>query len=114
MPSIKTASLTVELRETASFLPSGVSWCGIFAAWVLRKSGLDDVRWVVGSGIVGKQVKQVAGNEGFSVGDVIVIKGAEVHHAIVSGMPDIIRGRRLARNHQRQQRRAINQDSFLL
>lgn len=65
--------------------PSGVSWCGIFAAWVLRKSGMDDVRWVVGAGIVGKQIKQVAGNEGYSVGDVIVIKGAEVHHAIVSG-----------------------------
>ncbi len=72
--------------------PTGVSWCGIFAAWVLRKSGLDDVRWVVGSGIVGKKVKIVAGGEGFSVGDVIVIKGGEIHHAIVSGMPDIYEG----------------------
>ncbi len=65
--------------------PSGVSWCGIFAAWVLRKAGLDDVRWVVGQGIVGKQVKQVAGNQDFSAGDVVVIQGAEVHHAIVAG-----------------------------
>lgn len=72
--------------------PSGVSWCGIFASWVLRKAGLDDVKWVVGAGIVSKKVKQVAGNEGFSVGDVIVIQGGEVHHAIVAGMPDIYEG----------------------
>lgn len=71
---------------------SGVSWCGIFAAWVIRKSGLDDTRWVVGAGIVGKQVRRVEGNEGFSVGDVITIKGIENHHAIVSGMPDIYEG----------------------
>ena len=72
--------------------PSGVSWCGIFAAWVIRKSGLDDVRWVTGVGISGKQVAKTAGNEGFAVGDVVVFKGSEVHHAIVSAMPDIYEG----------------------
>ena len=83
---------TPTYRVPQASKPSGVSWCGIFAAWVLRKSGLEDVRWVVGSGIKGNRVKQVAGNEGFSAGDVIVIKGGEVHHAIVSGIPDIYEG----------------------
>lgn len=67
--------------------PSGVSWCGIFATWVLRKAGMHDVKWVVGSGIVGSKVKTVMGNVGFTVGDVVVFRGAEVHHAIVSEMP---------------------------
>lgn len=68
--------------------PSGVSWCGIFATWVIRKAGLEDTKWVVGKGIVGSKVKTVMGNTGFSVGDVVVLSGGEVHHAIVAEMPD--------------------------
>ena len=62
--------------------PSGVSWCGIFATWVLRRAGLE-AKWVVGAGIVGDKVKLTSGSEGFMPGDVIVINGAEVHHAVV-------------------------------
>lgn len=61
--------------------PSGASWCGIFAAWVLRKAGLH-VFWEVGMGISGPKVVKVPGNQGFARGDVLVFKGGEVHHAI--------------------------------
>lgn len=67
--------------------PSGVSWCGIFATWVLKKAGLTDAAWVVRKGIVGSRVKLVTIPTGFDVGDVVVFRGAEVHHAIVSEMP---------------------------
>lgn len=67
--------------------PSGVSWCGIFATWVLKKAGIADAMWVVNKGIVSGKVKIVYGADGFDVGDVVVFKGAEVHHAIVSEMP---------------------------
>ncbi len=63
--------------------PSGVSWCGIFATWVLRAAG-HHAWWVVGRGIVGN-VALTPGNEGFGPGDVVVIKGGEVHHAVVIG-----------------------------
>lgn len=72
--------------------PSGVSWCGIFATWVLRKAGLHDTQWVVGAGIRGSKVRTVMDTKGFNVGDVIVINGAEVHHAIVAEMPDYYLG----------------------
>jgi hypothetical protein len=66
---------------------SGVSWCGIFATWVLRKAGLG-VYWKTGVGISGSQVVTVAGKEGYQRGDVLVFTGtladgmAGVHHAI--------------------------------
>ena len=67
--------------------PSGVSWCGIFASWVWKKAGLTDVQWVVGKGITGSRVQCVMQPQGFTVGDVVVFKGDEVHHAIVTEMP---------------------------
>lgn len=67
--------------------PSGVSWCGIFATWVLKKAGITDATWVVGKGIVSGRVRLVMGGSGFDVGDVVVLKGGEIHHAIVSEMP---------------------------
>ncbi len=67
--------------------PSGVSWCGIFATWVFKKAGLSDAAWIVGRGIVSSRVKLVMSPNGFSEGDVVVLRGDEVHHAIVSEMP---------------------------
>lgn len=67
--------------------PSGVSWCGIFASWVWKNSGLSDVQWVVGTGITGSRVQLVMQSSGFTIGDVVVFKGDEVHHAIVAEMP---------------------------
>ena len=67
--------------------PSGVSWCGIFATWVLRKAGVHAF-WQVGVGITGPKVVQVAGNEGYQRGDVLVMNNKlqdgsfGVHHAI--------------------------------
>lgn len=61
--------------------PSGASWCGIFATWVLRRAGLH-VFWDPFNGISG-QVKYTTGNEGFAPGDVVVFHGDEKHHAIV-------------------------------
>ncbi|MDQ4122261.1 MAG: spore germination protein [Acidobacteriota bacterium] len=58
---------------------SGVSWCGIFATWVLRRTGLG-VWWM--PGIVGNQVQKVSGNVGFQPGDVLVFHGKQVHHAV--------------------------------
>ncbi len=63
--------------------PSGISWCGIFATWCLIKAGLD-VQWINGQGIVGERVTRIGGNRGFKEGDIVVIQGGEVHHAIVS------------------------------
>lgn len=66
--------------------PSGVSWCGIFATWVLIQAGLN-VRWIVGQGIVGSKVKRIGGNKGVTEGDIVVMQGEEVHHCIVSKLP---------------------------
>jgi hypothetical protein len=67
--------------------PTGISWCGIFATWVWRQAGLN-VRWVNGQGIVGSNVKRVFGNKGFSIGDVVILNSQEVHHCLVSALPN--------------------------
>ena len=69
--------------------PSGVSWCGIFAAWVWRQAGLDQVQWVSGTGPRNNGVKLVNEKTGFQVGDIIVIRGGDVHHAIVAELPSV-------------------------
>lgn len=56
----------------------GVSWCGIFATWVLIQAGLP-VKWVLGKGIVPLQLK--FGRDA-RPGDVVVLSGNEVHHCI--------------------------------
>ncbi len=63
--------------------PTGISWCGIFATWCLIQAGLN-VQWINGHGIVGSKVKRVGGNKDFREGDIVVMQGKEVHHAIVS------------------------------
>lgn len=69
--------------------PSGVSWCGIFATWVWRQAGLDQATWVQGLGVRNNGVTLVNAKTGFQVGDIIVIRGAEVHHAIVAELPSV-------------------------
>lgn len=57
---------------------SGVSWCGIFATWVLQQAGLD-VKWRVGVGITTLEKRS---DKSLQVGDVAVMKGDKVHHCI--------------------------------
>lgn len=69
--------------------PSGVSWCGIFATWVWRQAGLENAQWAAGFGVKNNDVKRVAGRAGLQVGDIMVVYGAEVHHAIVAELPSV-------------------------
>ncbi len=59
---------------------SGISWCGIFATWVLIKAGMP-VKWVLGAGI-SPLPKKADGK--FRPGDVLVMKGEEVHHCVAT------------------------------
>lgn len=68
---------------------SGVSWCGIFATWVLRQAGVMNARWIADRGIRGDGVSMVNETKGFQIGDIIVIRSGEIHHAIVAEMPSI-------------------------
>ncbi len=56
---------------------SGISWCGIFTAWVLIKAGMN-VKWVLGRGI---NLPYKSGQD-IRPGDVCVKKGQAVHHFI--------------------------------
>ncbi len=56
---------------------SGISWCGIFATWVLIKAGMN-VKWTLGKGIN----LPLKSGQGFRPGDVCVKKGDRVHHFI--------------------------------
>jgi len=56
---------------------SGISWCGIFATWVLIKAGLP-VKWGLGKGIN----LPILADKGMQPGDVLVMKGGTVHHCI--------------------------------
>lgn len=58
----------------------GVSWCGIFATWVLIQAGMP-VKWVLGKGIVPLQIKYARDPQ---PGDVAVLTGPEIHHCIVT------------------------------
>ncbi len=69
--------------------PSGASWCGIFATWVWRQAGLERAIWGIGTGIKNNGVIRVSSNTGIQLGDIIVIRGAEVHHAIVVELPSV-------------------------
>ncbi len=55
----------------------GISWCAIFATWVLIKAGMN-VRWTLGKGIN----LPIKADSGYGSGDVVVMKGARVHHFI--------------------------------
>jgi hypothetical protein len=56
---------------------SGISWCGIFTAWVLIKAGMN-VKWTMGRGIN----RPYKSDQNFKPGDVCVMKGETVHHFI--------------------------------
>ncbi|MEZ5365717.1 MAG: hypothetical protein R2748_26150 [Bryobacterales bacterium] len=56
---------------------SGVSWCGIFATWVLIEAGMK-VKWGLGKGIN----LPIKGDQNFRAGDVCIKKGDRVHHFI--------------------------------
>ena len=56
----------------------GVSWCGIFATYVLIQAGLP-VKWVLGKGIA---PLPLLADQNFQPGDVLVMKGGTVNHCI--------------------------------
>lgn len=65
------------------------SWCGIFATYLLRKSGAE-VKWVMGQGIHNESnsyVQRINSNEGICLGD-IAVRGSHIHHFIVTNSPD--------------------------
>lgn len=66
-----------------------VSWCGIFACYILRKAGLA-VKWKMGRGIQdlsgGQDLKLIHGREGLAMGDVAV-RGSGSHHFILLENP---------------------------
>lgn len=57
---------------------TGVSWCGIFATWVLQQAGLP-VKWRVGVGVTTLEKRS---DKLIQVGDVAVMQGDKVHHCI--------------------------------
>lgn len=61
--------------------PGGISWCGIFAAWATIKAGVPGVKWVLGTAIKG--LPQPKGDANYQPGDILVIKGKEVHHCVL-------------------------------
>lgn len=61
----------------------GVSWCGIFATWCVRRAGVE-TKWVAGMGPTG--LFKVAGSVGMQPGDIAVEKGDTVHHYVVASI----------------------------
>jgi hypothetical protein len=63
--------------------PSGTSWCGIFATYILQQAGLP-VYWQMGTGLCTRNQRLPVFTDLslLSQGDVVVMKGDEVHHAI--------------------------------
>ena len=47
------------------------------------------MQWVSGTGPRNNGVKLVNEKTGFQVGDIIVIRGGEVHHAIMAELPSV-------------------------
>ena len=66
-----------------------MSWCGIFACYILRKAGLN-VKWKKYRGIEdlsgGSDLKAIWGREGLALGDVAV-RGTGDHHFILLETP---------------------------
>ncbi|MFC5607338.1 peptidoglycan-binding domain-containing protein [Variovorax soli] len=58
--------------------PRGISWCGIFATWVVRSAGVE-TKWTSGVGPSGLKLRA---NRECKPGDICVMKGSEVHHFI--------------------------------
>jgi hypothetical protein len=68
-------------------------WCGIFALWAIKQSGLK-----VGTWIVSRSLADVAGirrlqkDQFPGVGDVAILKGKNVHHVVITEIiPDVDR-----------------------
>jgi hypothetical protein len=58
-----------------------LSWCGLFATWVLQQAGAD-VNWVLGKGVC----YQLPRTSNPQPGDLAYIDQPYQHHAIVTGM----------------------------
>lgn len=86
----------VECGSTWTSFDPTVNWCGVFAAYLLRKAGAK-IRWVMGWGIhnlTGTEnpegniyVQMIYGNKGISIGD-IAVRDSSNHHFIVLTPPD--------------------------
>jgi len=62
---------------------SGLSRCGIFATWCVRRTGVW-TKWAAGMGPTGQF--KVAGSVGIQPGDIVVEKGDTVHHCVVASI----------------------------
>ncbi len=60
---------------------SGISWCGIFATWAVINAGVPGVKWVLGTAIKG--LPQPKGDQNYQPGDILVLKGKQVHHCVL-------------------------------
>jgi hypothetical protein len=63
----------------------GISWCGIFANWIWGSAGLG-TKWQLGVGpsSSGARIGISSNVAALMPGDIVVKKGGEVHHALVS------------------------------
>lgn len=62
------------------------SWCGIFDTAVCKEAGIETAKWAPstgGWGPTGLASKAIFGTNGMAPGDIIVIKGDLVHHALL-------------------------------
>ncbi len=61
---------------------SSLSWCGVFALWVLRQAGLTDAKWITGKGFIYPlKLRQTTTPE---PGDIAYFEKFQ-HQAIVAG-----------------------------
>jgi hypothetical protein len=85
-PSMSEAEWSLKNLSTGVKVGGAVKhWCGVFAAEVLRRAGVD-ARWtLLGGSIKGTGVKYRPGRTGIQPGDVAMIPKAN-HHFIVVGV----------------------------
>jgi hypothetical protein len=71
------------VRVNNKRVPVNIQWCGIFATWAWITAGVPGIKWAL-PGIVGPNVKKVAGSAGIAKGDIGVLTGDLVHHFVVA------------------------------
>lgn len=85
-PSLSEAEWSLRNLSTGVKVGGQVKhWCGVFAAEVLRRAGVDAQWTLMGGAIKGKGVSYRPGNQGIQPGDVAMIPKAN-HHFLVVGV----------------------------
>ena len=83
-PTVSEAEYALKYRGTGVAVGGQVKhWCGVFACYILRQSGVD-VRWtLLGGKMKGSQVSYHPGRQGMQPGDVAIIPASN-HHFIIT------------------------------